>query len=123
MEREMHAAAHSHRLYTLDGFRPQLCKDLVAWKNWMSSAPLPTERSALKNGRTLITTFAGYAGERRESQPCTFCTMFKPETDLPEFSVVLEWHFTWEEAKERHDQLIKNFNRTQSEVFSLRKRR
>ena len=123
MEKQLPAAAQSRQLYTLNGLKPQPCNDLVHWNNWMSDAPLPVERTPLPNGRQLVTSFAGYAGERRQSQPCTFYTAIKPEPDLPEFSTVLEWHFTWEEAKECHRHLAQTFARPSSHSFSTRKRR
>lgn len=81
--------AGHQQLYTLENNKPVRCANAVAWLEWMNNTPLPAERTVLTNNRVLVTTFVGYAGERRESQPLTFATVLKPEPQLPEFAVTL----------------------------------
>ena len=75
----------------------------------------PVEKAVLHNQRELYTSFMGYAGERRESQPLTFATVLKPEPQLPEFAVVLEWYFDWNEAVAGHQRYVEQFVKTPSE--------
>jgi hypothetical protein len=111
MEKALHDAAQTHQLYILNGKKPQRCLNNIEWVEWMSNTPLPTERTNLNNNRVLITSFAGFAGDRMEGQPLTFCTWFKPESQLPEFVVALEWYRSWDEAKERHHYYVELFTR------------
>lgn len=87
------------QLYVLQGNKPVRCTNTFKWLEWMKATPLPAERTVLNGSRVLVTTFVGYAGDRRESQPLTFATAIKPEPQLPDFTATLEWYFSWEEAK------------------------
>ena len=105
MKRDLYALAQTHKLYILINDIPVATAYTEEWMFWMREAPI--EKTTLPSGREIITTFMGYCGEHRESQPLTFATIFKPEPLLTDFTVVLEWYYTWKEALEAHARYVK----------------
>jgi len=111
MIRDLNAIALAHQVFTLVNGRPVQCTNPLDWIEWMKTTPRPAEKTALHNKRELYTSFMGYGGERRESQPLTFATVLKPEPQLPEFAVVLEWYYDWNEAAAGHIRYAEQFKK------------
>ena len=103
--------SQSRILFTLDERgKPVRCLSPEEWIQWMLHATFDSVRSVIDHKRELLTTFMGYCGEHRESQPLTFATVFKPEPNLPEFNVPLEWYRTWDEARDGHQLHVRRFS-------------
>jgi hypothetical protein len=111
---DLDTIAHTHALYTLDKERRyavKRCADPLEWLDWMQSNSSEIDRTVLLNNREIVTLFAGYAGERHESRPYVFCSMMKPEPQLPDFAVVLNWYASLDEAREGHNKLVNSYAR------------
>jgi len=126
---DLDTIAYTHALYTLDLENRRAvkrCVNPLEWLDWMQSNPNEIERTTLPNNRELVTMFAGYAGERRESRPLVFCTMMKPEPQLPDFAVVLSWYATFDEARDGHKRLVNSYTeikKNTSDVNAMMRKR
>src|SRR5688500_4688633 len=99
MIRDLHAIAQTQRLFVLQNDKPVRVTNPLDWIEWMQTHPRAAEKSRLPNGRELYTAFMGYCGEQHESSPYTFATALKPEPQMPEFAVILEWYYTLNDAE------------------------
>jgi len=97
-------------LYTLDAVeRPVRCTNPLEWLDWMRTHPRVLEANLLLNNREIVTLFAGYAGELRNGTALTYCTLMKPEPQMPTFAVTLQWYANRTEAEAGHAVILSRF--------------
>jgi hypothetical protein len=105
-------AAKNFELYVLDeSEHVSRCTNPLEWIDWMKTTPRVVEANLLLNNREIVTLFAGYAGERRAGEPLVYCSIAKPEPQLPEFAVVLRWYATRSESEAGHADIVGRFSK------------
>lgn len=102
--------------FILDGKIPVDTEDVIKWATWFTEALADGSRvvkkTELPNGVTLSTIFIGLNYEyRKDHPPILFETMiFGGGNDFQ------ERYATWEEAEKRHDEILKEYFKVDSNV-------
>jgi hypothetical protein len=99
-------AAKTRRMYVLENGLPMRCNNPFEWVLWMFKTPRNIAVDRLPNENELVTLFAGYEGEKRLGEALTFCTIIKPDPQMPEYALVQNWYATEQEAIAGHQAIL-----------------
>ena len=91
--------------YVLDGHKPVPCHDLMAWGQWLQSAPnRVVARTMVREGVEVSTVFLGLDHQFSNGAPLLFETMVFRNGDGQD----MDRYSTWDEAVAGHEAMVKS---------------